>query len=191
MKKSLGASPVGLTVPTWVVATYGPDGKPNAMTAAWVGICCSKPAALCVSLRAATKSHGHITERKAFTVNVPSADFIRQADFCGMGSGRDFDKFDLTGLTAVQSDLVDAPYIAEFPVVVECRVTQVHELGLHTQFIGEIVDVKADESVLTEEGHVDAAKAMPAMFTAGTRSYHAPGEFIGQAFSVGKEYLKK
>ena len=133
------------------------------MTAAWGGIACSKPPCVSVSLRAATASHGNIMARKAFTISLPGEANAAQADYFGIYSGRDHDKFAELGLTAVRSELVDAPYIAEFPMVLECKVVAVHELGLHTQFIGEILDVKADEAVLTPEGGVDleAAQADP------------------------------
>lgn len=190
MKKSLGAKTVALSVPTWVVGTYDADGNPNAMVAAWAGICCSKPPSLCVSLRSATKSHGHIMERRAFTVNVPSAKFAREADYFGLVSGRDADKFEVTGLATEKSELVDAPCIVDFPIIVECKVTHINEIGMHTQFIGEILDVKVDEEILNENGDVDATRSQPLLFTAGTRSYHIPGTHIGDAFSIGKHYIK-
>src|SRR4030066_2352802 len=122
MKKSMGAKTLVFPTPVWVVGTYDQAGKPNMMTVAWGGICCSMPPCIAVSLRKATYTYGSLMERKAFTVNVPSEDYVKEADYIGLASGRDVDKFAATGLTAVKSDLVDAPYVKEFPLILECKV---------------------------------------------------------------------
>lgn len=188
-KKSLGAKTLAVPTPTWLVGTYDESGKANIMAAAWGGICCSSPASIAVSLRKATYSYDAIVNRKAFTINIPSETHLREADYAGIVSGRDADKFAATGLTAVKSELVDAPYVAEFPLILECRLTHTIEIGLHTQFIGEIVDVKADESVLSDKGLPDASKVRTFSYDPGTRGYFATGAFLGQGFSVGKELI--
>lgn len=188
MKKSLGAKTLLYPTPVLVVGTYDADGRANAMTAAWGGIACSKPPCVSVSLRAATASHGNIMARKAFTISLPSQEYAAQADYFGVASGRDHDKFAATGLTAVRSDLVDAPYVDEFPLVLECSVVGVHELGLHTQFIGEILDVKVDEAMLTDEGRVDLARLKPILFAMDPGTYYAIGELVGKAYSIGKGF---
>jgi flavin reductase (DIM6/NTAB) family NADH-FMN oxidoreductase RutF len=165
MKKSLGPKTLLFPAPVWVVGTYNKDGKPNVMTIAWGGICCSKPPCVAISLRKATYSYGNIVERNAFTVNVPSEAHAKDADYFGLVSGKDVDKFSVTGLTSVKSDLVDAPYLKEFPLILECKVIHIFEIGLHTQFIGEILDVKADESVLGEKGLPDIEKVRPIVFS--------------------------
>jgi flavin reductase (DIM6/NTAB) family NADH-FMN oxidoreductase RutF len=170
MKKSLGAKPLLVPTPVLVVGTYDADGRANAMTAAWGGIACSSPPCMSVSLRAATASHGAIVERKAFTISVPDSANAAQADYFGIVSGRDHDKFEESGLTAVRSELVDAPYVGEFPLVLECSVIAVHELGLHTQFIGEIRDVKVDEALLDDHGRVDVAASAPACLASPIRA---------------------
>lgn len=191
MKKSLGPRTMIYPTPVWVVGTYDKEGKPNAMTIAWGGICCSKPPCVAVSIRSATYSYGNIMERKAFTLNVPSESYLREADYFGLVSGRNADKFSATGLTPVKSDLVDAPYLKEFPLVLECKVIHTFEIGLHTQFIGEVIDVKADEAVLGEQGIPDIGKVKPFVFSPEVRSYHAIGGHIGNAFSAGKEFRKE
>jgi len=123
---------------------------------------------------------------EAFTVSVPSEQHVREADYFGIASGRDVDKFATTGLTPVKSDIVDAPYVGEFPLVLECQLLHTIEIGLHTQFIGEIMDVKADESVLDGDGRIDMAKTRPMMFATGSREYYGIGELVGGAFSIGK-----
>jgi flavin reductase (DIM6/NTAB) family NADH-FMN oxidoreductase RutF len=186
VKISMGARTLLFPAPVLMVGTYGHDGKPNLMNAAWGGICCSQPPCVAVSLRKATYSWAGIVERKAFTVGIACETRMAEADFVGIASGRDVDKFTSTGLTPVRSDLVDAPYAAEFPVVLECRLLQTIEIGLHTQFIGEIVDVKAETGVLGEDGHPDIMKIKPLIYDTSHRGYHGVGPLLGQAFSVGK-----
>jgi len=187
MKKSLGSKTLVYPTPVFVIGTYDKAGKANVMTAAWAGICCSAPPCIGVSLRKATYTYGNILDKKAFTVNVPSEDYIQEADFFGIATGREIDKFAVAGLTPVKSDLVDAPYVNEFPMVLECRLLKVVEIGLHTQFIGEILDVKADEVVLGSEGLPEIEKVKPVMFTPESRKYYGTGKFLGKAFSIGRE----
>jgi flavin reductase (DIM6/NTAB) family NADH-FMN oxidoreductase RutF len=187
MKKSLGPRTLAFPTPVWVVGTYDAEGNPNVMTAAWAGICCSKPPCVAVSLRKATYSYGNIVARQAFTVSVPSEAHVREADYFGIVSGREVNKFATAGLTPVDSQLVDAPYVEEFPLILECRVLHTLEIGLHTQFIGEILDVKADETALGDKGMPLVEKIRPIIFGPEVRSYHGVGKFLGQAFSIGRE----
>jgi flavin reductase (DIM6/NTAB) family NADH-FMN oxidoreductase RutF len=187
MKKSLGAKTLAQPAPVWVIGSYDSEGKPNIMTIAWGGICCSQPPCVTISLRKATYTYECIRERKAYTVNIPSAELVREADYVGMVSGRKVDKFAVTKLTPVPSELVDAPYIEEFPVVIECRVIHTLEIGLHTQFVGEIMDVKAEESVIGDQDTADILKVRPLVFDPGQRSYYGIGQGIGKAFSIGKK----
>lgn len=186
MKKSLGAKTLVYPIPVWVVGTYDKERKPNVMTIAWGGICCSSPPCVAISLRKATYSYGNIIWRKAFTINVPSEKYIKEADYFGTVSGRNVDKFAGSGLTSVESDLVDAPYVKEFPLVLECKLIHTIEIGLHTEFIGEIMDIKADEFVLGKNGATDVEKIKPIMFAPDTASYYGVGKNIGKAFSIGK-----
>ncbi len=187
MKKSLGAKTIVYPTPVFIVGTYDTNGRPNAMNAAWAGICCSSPPCVTVSLRKATYTYGNIIEQKAYTVNIPSQDYIREADYFGIASGRDEDKLFFSGLTPVKSELVNAPYIKEFPLSLECRLLQSLEVGLHTLFIGEILDVKADEKVLDDEGRPSIEKVQPLIFSPEHRAYYGLGPYLGKAFSLGKE----
>lgn len=186
MKKSAGAKTLLFPTPVMMVGTYDQTGKPNLMTAAWGGICSSQPPSIAVSLRKATYSHGCIVERKAFTVGIACEGKMVEADYAGIVSGRDGDKFAAAGLTPVRSELVDAPYAAEFPVVLECRLLHIVEVGLHTQFIGEIIDVKGDEDVFGDDGTLDIMKIKPLIFDTSHRGYHGVGPLLGKAFAVGK-----
>jgi flavin reductase (DIM6/NTAB) family NADH-FMN oxidoreductase RutF len=132
MKKSLGAKTILYPTPVLLVGSYDHEGRANVMTAAWGGICCSEPPCVYVSLREATYTYGNLEARQAFTISVPSTDLVVEADYCGIASGRDEDKVARAGLTPVRSALVDAPYIAECPLVLECRLVQTITLGLHT-----------------------------------------------------------
>ena len=186
MKKSFGAKTLLYPTPVVVVGTYDGAGKPNVMTAAWAGICCSVPPCIGVSLRKATYTYGNIMERKAFTISIPSENYAKQADYFGMVSGKDTDKFAATGLTPEKSNVVDAPYVKEFPLVLECRLLRSVEIGLHTEFIGEILDVKADAAVFGDDGIPDIEKIKPILFAPESRKYLAVGRNLGQAFSIGK-----
>lgn len=191
MKKSLGAGTHAMPTPVWLVGTYDSEGKPNLATVAWGGVCCSDPASVAVSLRKARHSYDAILQRKAFTINVPSEAFVCAADYAGIASGRDADKFGAAGLTPVRSDLVDAPYVSEFPLVIECRLLQTVEIGVHTQFIGQIVDVKADTDVLDVNGLPDPAKVLPLVYSPTNRTYYGLGAVVGKGFDIGKKLLQK
>lgn len=187
MKRSIGAKTIVYPTPILIVGTYDKKGKPNVMTAAWGGICCSKPPCVTVSLRKATYSYGSIVENKAYTINIPSEKYVKESDYFGLVSGKTEDKFASTGLTPVKSDLVHAPYIKEFPFILECKLLHTFEIGLHTQFIGEIVDVKVDESVIDANGNPDIEKVKPIILALSSKTYHGIGEKIGDAWSIGRD----
>lgn len=186
MKKSLGAKALVFIAPTWIIGSYDKNGKPNGAAVAWGGIVCSKPPSVGISLRKATYSYGNIMDKKAFTVNVPSEKYIKEADYFGIVSGRNEDKFAKTKLTPVKSELVDAPYIKEFSLILECRVINTIEIGLHTQFIGEILDVKAEEGVLGKDNLPDIEKIKPIVYDPEASTYHGIGKYLGDAFSIGR-----
>ena len=187
MKKSLGAKTLLFPTPVLLVGTYDHEGKPNLMNAAWGGVCSSQPPGVAVSIRKERHTYAAIMERKAFTIGIPSEAQMKEADYVGIVSGRTIDKFAATGLTPVRSDLVDAPYAAEFPIVLECRLLNTLEIGIHTQFVGEIIDVKADTAILGTDGLPDILKIKPLVFDTSHQGYHGIGPLLGQAFSVGKE----
>lgn len=181
MKQSLGAKTLAVPTPVWLIGTYDESEKPNLMTAAWGGICCSRPPCVQVSLRAATYSHGNIKRRRAFTVNIPGDELWREADYLGIASGRDTNKIADVGFTVTRSGLVDAPIVDQSDLVIECKLKETVELGLHTMYVGEIVDVKADVSVLSD-GKLDITKLKPIIFNPGDSGYFSVGEKISNAF---------
>ena len=185
-KKSLGAKVLFYPAPVMVVGTYDKEGRPNVMTAAWGGVCCSSPPSVAVSIRKATYSYAGLYERRAFTISIPSEAYMKEADYFGMVSGKEEDKFKVSGLTPVRSRVVDAPYVGEFPFVIECRLAHTVEIGIHTQFIGEVADVKADPSMLSENGMTpDIEKLRPLIFVPESRLYYGVGALLGKAFSEG------
>jgi flavin reductase (DIM6/NTAB) family NADH-FMN oxidoreductase RutF len=189
MKKSIGAKTIVHPTPVFVVGTYDKEDKPNVMTAAWGGICCSVPPCLSVSLREATYTYHNILERQAFTVSIPSEKYVKEADFFGIASGRDVDKFQATGLTPIKSKVVDAPFVEEFPFVLECKLLQSVEIGLHTQFIGEIMDIKVDEDVINVD-HPFVEKIKPLIYSPDDLAYYGVGNYVAKAFSVGRAVKK-
>ncbi len=191
MKKSLGSKPFAVPTPVWAVGAYDVNGKPNAMIAAWGGIVCSQPPSMGVSLRENRHTYEGILKHEAFTISVADEAHAAQADYLGIDSGKEIDKFAATGLTPVKSEVVDAPYIEEFPLIVECRLTQAVNVGVHIQLIGEIVDVKVDEDKLKKDKFPDIELIRPLIFTPGSQEYHGIGQLVGKAFSMGLEYRKK
>ena len=191
-KRSLGAAPLLYPEPALLIATYDAKGKPNAMTAAWAGICVSDPVSLMVAVQPPRHTHDALLARKAFTVCVPSEKLVAETDFMGMVSGRKHDKFAICGFTAVKAEYVDAPYIAECPVILECSLTHHQRIGSHTVVIAEIRDVKADEDCLDASGGYPAIeKVLPIIFDCGSKNYYGIGKKIGKGWSVGKSLMNK
>jgi flavin reductase (DIM6/NTAB) family NADH-FMN oxidoreductase RutF len=186
MKTSLGARTIVYPTPVLIVGTYDAHHKPNVMAVAWGGICCSKPPCLAISVREATYTYASLMERKVFTASIPSVEHLEAADYFGIASGRDVDKFAVTGLTPVASDLVDAPYVGEFPVVLECKVVHIANLGLHILFVGEILDVKAEEGCIDPSGKLSGELVKPFCWAPPENTYYALGDRLGKGFSVGK-----
>jgi flavin reductase (DIM6/NTAB) family NADH-FMN oxidoreductase RutF len=187
MKKSIGARTLVYPTPIFVVGTYDKSGKPNVMTAAWGGICCSSPPCVAVSIRNPRHTYENMKIHEAFTVSIPSEKYVREVDYVGMVSGKNKDKFKVTGLTPVKSDVVNAPYVKEFPFVLECKLRHTIELGSHTQFVGEILDVKAEEDILGANGAPDIEKVKPFLYAPEYNAYYGIGKYLGKAFSLGKE----
>lgn len=185
--KSLGAKTLIYPAPVLVVGTYDKAGKPNVMTASWGGICSSQPPCVAVSLRKATYTYANLLEHQAFTLSIPSEKHVKEADYFGLMTGRNTNKFAAAKLTPVRSTLVDAPYVKEFPLVLECKLLHVVELGLHTQFVGEVIDAKAHASIIGPGGAVDIRKLKPLIFTPDTQDYFGVGKFVAKVFSAGKD----
>lgn len=175
-KKLLKGSTPLAPIPSALITCASPDGKANIITLAWVGVACSQPPMVTIAVRPNRHSHAMIKDSGEFVVNIPRAEMVAAADYCGVKSGRDVDKFSETGLTPLPAAKVKAPLIAECPVSLECVVRQTLELGSHDLFIGEVLAVQADEAVLNDE-RIDPAKYGPLAFVNG--SYWSLGEPLG------------
>jgi flavin reductase (DIM6/NTAB) family NADH-FMN oxidoreductase RutF len=174
-------------VPAVLVGCAEPDGsKPNLITIAWTGIVCSQPPMLSISVRPERYSHGLISRSGVFTVNLTTVEMAAATDWCGVKSGRDFDKFAESKLTGLPGREINAPGVAESPVTLECRTTQVIKLGSHDLFLAEIVAVQVSSQLLDAEGRLSLEKAGLLAYAHG--HYYALGRAIDHfGFSVRKK----
>ncbi len=191
MKRSLGPKTLVYPLPAFLIGTYDEEGKPDIMTLAWGGICCSEPPLLAVSIRKERWTYKAILANECFTVSIPPASLAAETDFAGIASGRNTDKFAELGLTPVKGEFVNAPYVRECPVVLELTLRSHQDLGSHTQFIGEIQDVKAEDACLDEKGNPVLARVDPLLYDGGSHQYFKAGEPQGKAFAGGKIFWKK
>ena len=164
----------------------GAGEKPNIVTLAWAGTICSDPAMLSISVRPERYSHELIEESGEFVVNLVTEELTRPCDWCGVRSGRDYDKFAETGLTPYVSEYMETPAIAQSPVTLYCKVTKTERLGSHDMYIAEIVGVTVDERYMDEKGRFDLEAAKLVAYSHG--AYHALGEKLGTfGYSVRKD----
>ena len=159
MKKILKPGTMLAPVPAVMVSCGLPDAKPNIITIAWTGIINSEPPMTYISVRKERYSHEIICKTREFIINLTTEELAFATDWCGVKSGRDFDKFAEQKLTAVPGEKVACPSIKESPINIECRVKDIIELGSHDMFIAEIVSVSADEKIIDEKGAVRLDRA--------------------------------
>ena len=182
MRKNFGAKPMCYPMPVYIIGTYGADGTPNAMNAAWGGISEETEISICIS--ADHKTTENILSRKAFTVSMATAKYIAACDYVGIVSGnKEPDKFAKAGFHATKSQFVDAPLIDELPMALECELISYDSESC--RLVGRIVNVSADESVLGDNGKVDVSKLQPITFDPMNNHYLVLGEKVGQAFHDG------
>jgi flavin reductase (DIM6/NTAB) family NADH-FMN oxidoreductase RutF len=184
-KVMLGPMPYMSVMPTLLVGA-NVKGKANYMTAAWATVACMAPPMVCVAINKARYTAKGIEEHKTFSLNVPSAPQVVEADYCGIVSGAAEDKAGV--FTSFYGKLRTAPMAAECPVNIECKLFKEVDCGSHLLYIGEIVEIHADKSVLTD-GKPDVTKMHPIVYAQAT--YWEFGNPIEKAFSAGKKYQKK
>jgi len=185
MRKDLGSKPLAYPMPVYIIATYNADGTPNAMNAAWGGICGDNRISICIDRN--HKTAVNLQERKAFTVSFATEDTEVACDYVGVISGnKEPNKFSIAGFHAEKSANVDAPLIKELPLALECRVISYDNET--EQLIGEIVNACADESILTD-GKVDVTKLRPIVYDTAGHGYYALGKRVGSAHSDGKKLM--
>lgn len=162
------------------------EGKDNLITVAWTGILNSEPPKTYISVRPSRHSHRMIKESREFVINLPSAHIVRSIDFCGVRSGKTVDKFSACRLTRERASVVSCPMVAESPVSIECKVTDVISLGSHDMFMADIVAVNIDERYIDEKGKFHIEKCALAAYAHG--QYFALGKKIGSfGYSVKKK----
>ena len=187
MRKNFGAKPVLYPQPVFIIATYGEDGIPNAMNAAWGGLSEENEITICVSTE--HKTTENILARGAFTVSMADASHVCECDYVGIVSGNDVpNKLDVCGFHTVKSEFVDAPIIAELPMAVECRLKSYDSDAC--RLVGEIVNVSADDSVINSNGKIDPALLKPITYDPMNHTYNVIGDIVGRAFSDGVKFKK-
>ena len=175
---NFGAKPLMLPQPVLIIGTYDENGVPNAMNAAWGITTDFKEITISLSDH---KTTDNLKVKKAFTVSMATEDQMVSCDYVGIESGRKVpNKFAKAGFHATKSEYVDAPLIDELPMTLECKVKSFKN-GI---LIGEIVNVSADESVVTD-GNVDPKKLRPISFDPCNNTYVTLGDVVGNAFKDG------
>lgn len=184
-KQRLGPCVTFFPQPTTLVSTRSGEGEPNVMTASWAGIVSKTPPTMAVSLHSGRKSYANIRESGEFVVNMVPAGLAVEADYCGVRSGRDIDKFEKTGLNVGKAAIVSAPLIVESPLNVECRLTLEVPLGDYRLLIGEILEIHAADEAIDRDGTIDARKFDPLVYLGGIREYWSLGEKCADAYKDG------
>lgn len=186
MRKNFGKKTIITPLPVLILATYDENGVPNAMNAAWGGQYDSNE--IFVSL-AKHKTTDNLLLKKAFTVSFATKDTVVESDYFGIESGHKTNKIETVGFKAVKSEFVDAPIIEPYPLTLECIVKELQEDTTGYILIGEVVNMSADESVLTD-GKVDLSKLQPVCFDSASNTYRVIGEAVADAFSSGKKFIR-
>lgn len=184
MRKNFGPRPLIYPMPVLIIGSYGEDGTPDAMNAAWGGISESSEISICVGDN--HKTTENILARKAFTVSIADVDNLIAADYVGIVSANDVpNKIEKTGWTVSKSELVDAPLFEEIPFALECKLKSYDAESC--RLVGEIVNVTADDRILNGNGNIDLTKFRPITYDPANHDYVALGETVGKAFSDGKK----
>ena len=182
MRKDFGAKTWLYPMPVLIVGSYDEKGNPDAMNAAWGGIYDTNLVMVCLADE--HKTTENIKKSGAFTLSFATAKTVVPCDYVGIVSANDVpDKFERAGFHATKSAHVNAPIIDELPMTVECKLQKFNEDGI---CIGEIVNISCDESILDEQGRVDAKKLDPIIYDSVSHAYWSFGEKVGRAFSDGK-----
>lgn len=173
-------------LPVALVSVADGEGRKNVFTVAWTGTVCSDPPMVSISVRPERYSYHMIQETGEFVINLTTEGLAYAADYCGVVSGRDVDKFEKMHLTPIKGNVVKAPLIKESPVNIECVVKDAKALGSHDMFIAEVAAVHADEKYIDEKNKFHFDKARPIVYSHG--SYMSLGRKIGTfGYSVRKK----
>jgi flavin reductase (DIM6/NTAB) family NADH-FMN oxidoreductase RutF len=176
-------------VPAVMVSCKSGNEKANIITVAWAGTVCSDPAMVSISVRPDRYSHHIILESREFVINLVTEKLTRACDWCGVRSGRDYDKFKEMNLHEYYSDLMETPAIEESPVNIWCRVTKIEELGSHDMFIAKVAGVTVDDSYMDVKSRFALEKT--GLITYSHGEYYALGKKLGKfGYSVKKRDRK-
>ena len=187
---NFGAKPLMYPQPVLIIGTYDENGVPNAMNAAWGMICGMDKIALFIDDE--HKTTQNIRKVKAFSVSIADKEHMDVADFFGIATGNKMpDKFKNSGYHATKSSKVNAPIIDEFPLCMECELVEIVETENMFAVVGKIVNVNADEKVLSDNGKIDPLKLNALIFDQFQSGYYVTGEKVGQAWNAGKELMLK
>ena len=177
-------------LPAVMVSVTDGQGNDNIITVAWTGTICTNPPMVYISVRPSRYSYKMLKKTGEFVINLTTEELAFATDYCGVRSGRDVDKFKEAHLTKEPAQFVKAPMIKESPVSIECRVTEVKELGSHHMFLAQVVAVHADEDYMDENGRFDLNSAHPMVYSHGT--YYGVGKQLGTfGYSVRKRKSKR
>ena len=184
MRKNFGVKTWLYPMPVFIVAAYDENGAPNAMNAAWGGVYTDDMIGICLSEE--HKTTQNILATRAFTVSMATADKVAECDYVGIVSGNKVpDKFARAGFTATKSEFVNAPIIDQLPMTLECELVSYDEETCH--MVGKIVNVSADERILTPDGKIDVSLLNPIIYDPANKDYLAIGAKVGKAFAEGKK----
>ena len=173
-------------LPAVMVSVADKDGKPNIFTVAWTGTVCSNPPMVSISVRPERYSYHCIEETGEFVINLTTEKLAYATDYCGVRSGRDVNKCKELDLHLLPGKKVKVPRLLESPVNIECRVTEVKELGSHDMFLAEVVAVSVDDAYMDEKNSFHLDQADPIVYSHGT--YYAMGKELGRfGYSVRKK----
>lgn len=185
MRKNFGAKTAVYPQPVFIIGSYDENGIPDAMNAAWGGISERNEISICLSEE--HKTVKNILKRGAFTVSMATADTVISCDYVGLVSGNDVvNKLEIAGFHSEKAEFVDAPIFAELPMAIECKLISYDPLSC--RMVGEIVNLSADESVLTN-GKVDPLKLRPITYDSMNHAYHVLGDKVGNAFKDGEKLI--
>ncbi|MGL4874489.1 MAG: flavin reductase family protein [Clostridium sp.] len=186
-KKKFKGSVVLNPVPVVMISTKDKEGKDNIFTVAWAGTVCTKPPMLSISVRPERLSYENIKENMSFVVNMPSSNLVKKVDYCGVRSGRTNDKVEECNFTMIPCDEIEASYINECPVSIECKVNKIIPLGTHDLVIADVLCSHIDESLMDEKGKIHFEKGNLVTYCHG-EYYEMPQEAIGK---FGHSVMKK
>ncbi|MDD4608917.1 MAG: flavin reductase family protein [Bacteroidaceae bacterium] len=187
MKEDWSPGTLIYPLPAVLISCGSFTGEKNLFTVAWTGTICTNPAMCYISVQPKRHSYHLIKEKMEFVINLTTKNMAFATDWCGVRSGKDYNKFEEMKLTAGKSKMVDAPYIEESPLCIECRVKEIIKLGSHDMFIAEVVNIKAEQDYLnTKTGKLELAKANLISYIHG--GYYETGKYIGKfGWSVEKK----